>query len=343
MSAKDVILYVRKQQDKFLSLNEANGRLLDFEQECLFARQQILKNDYTVKVAGENPQSLQAAILNVAAIGISLNPATAHAYLVPRDGAICLDISFRGLVALACDAGAIKWAKTELVYENDKFAWAGPSTPPIHEADPFSDRGELKGGYCLAKMPDGDYMVEVMSAEEIHKIRDTSKAYQKKSGPWINYPDEMAKKTITKRASKSWPQTGNRLRLDRAVEVLHESEGTAFTIDQHAEYMKLIHDEDALGLYAFVSRMPEQIAFALFNSFEKGQKTAMKDKARKLEVEGARLFREYKEQLADAFTKEDPNAAEELLAEMSEANRDFILKHLPEDVVAFIHAVQEAA
>lgn len=143
-AAKGALDLIKKQEARFLEMDAANGKLLDFTQECLFARQQILKNDFTLKVASQNGNSLQAAILNVAAIGISLNPASQHAYLVPRDGAICLDISYRGLVKLATDSGAIKWAKVELVYENDTFSWNGPAEAPTHNADPFSERGAIK-------------------------------------------------------------------------------------------------------------------------------------------------------------------------------------------------------
>lgn len=329
LAPRDVIEFVKEQEPRFLKMNEANGALLDFEQECLFARQQLLKNKFTLKVAGENPNSLQGAILNVAAIGISLNPAQQHAYLVPRDGAICLDISFRGLVALAVDAGVIRWAKAELVYTNDQFTWNGPAAAPTHQADPFSDRGEIKGGYCIAMLPDGTSMVEVMSIEEIHKIRDTSKAYQKNGGPWKDWFEEMAKKTIIKRASKSWPQTGKRRRFDVAVDVLHQTEGTAYTLEEHAEFMALVHDKDALGYYRFRHSVAEQTYNALYNSFEKGQKTALKKVCNELEMEGNRLFREYKGQIEDYMAKDDRAAVAELLEEMGDENRAFVLSHLP--------------
>lgn len=196
---------------------------LKFSAECLFAKQLILKNNTTLSTAANNPNSLRNAILNVAAIGISLNPANALAYLVPRDGSICLDISYRGMVRLATDGGNVDWAKAVLVYEGDTFEWNGPAEPPTHKADVFdSNRIDasaplkgLKGGYCIAKLTGGGYMVETMSADEILKVRDTSKA---KNGPWSGpFAGEMAKKTLVKRASKSWPQSGGRERLDRAV------------------------------------------------------------------------------------------------------------------------------
>lgn len=226
--SNQVMQIIAAQEEQFLTLNRANNELLSYEKECTFARQQLEKNDFSMKTAGSNQKSLQAAILNVAAIGISLNPAKQHAYLVPRKGAICLDISFQGLRKIATDSGAILWAKVELVYENDTFKWTGPVGAPVHEADPFSnDRGQLIGGYCLAKLPSGEYMTETMKVEEINKVRDTSKA--SKDGPWVNWYDEMAKKTILKRAFKQWPQTASnntgRERLEAVILASHDAEG----------------------------------------------------------------------------------------------------------------------
>lgn len=337
-NARELIELVHEQKDRFSKLDKANGHLLDFTQECLFARQQLLKNEYTLKVAGENPNSLQAAILNVAAIGISLNPANQHAYLVPRDGQICLDISYRGLVKLATDSGAIKWAKVELVYENDDFSWCGPAEAPEHRADPFSDRGALKGGYCIAKLPDGDILVEVMPIEEINKIRDTSKAYQNKKGPWINWYEEMAKKTVLKRAYKSWPQTPNRQRMDVAMEALNQSEGMAFTIDEHAEFMQLLRNEDALGLYLFRYRVGDHKWMALQGSFDKGEKVKNKDRLVELSKQGFNLFNQYIQSLKDAANNDDSSAAQELLAELKEGERDAILAACDEETHAFLQS-----
>lgn len=334
---------VKRQESKFMELDAANGSLVDFQQECLFARQQLLKNEFTLKTAANNPNSLQGAILNVAAIGISLNPASQHAYLVPRDGAICLDISYRGLSKIATDAGAIKWAKVELVYENDKFSWRGPAEAPMHEADPFSDRGDVKGGYCIAKLPDGEILTEVMPVDEINKIRDTSKAYQSKKGPWINWYEEMAKKTILKRAYKSWPQTPNRRRVDLAVEALHQSEGTAFTIEQHAEFMELLRKGDALKFYMMRLSLPDHVWIALYNSFDKGHKVEGKKQAAELETQGIAQFNDIKDAIHDAVASDDRGAVEEVLGELDADERDFVLKHLSADAAEYIHDMEHAA
>jgi len=343
MTPAGLIDLVKKQEPRFLDLDKANGHLLDFTQECLFARQQLLKNNYTLEVAAANPNSLQGAILNIAAIGISLNPASQHAYLVPRDGNICLDISYRGLVKLATDCGAIKWAKVELVYENDDFKWRGPAEVPTHEADPFGDRGVMKGGYCIARLPDGTTLVEVMPVEEINKIRDTSKAYQKKFGPWVNWYEEMAKKTILKRAYKSWPQTGDRRRLDNAVEALHKSEGTRYTIEQQGRYMEALANESALDFYMLRQEVGVDTWCALFNSFPKGEKTKQKQKARELEAKGEQIISEYRDTLNDAAEHKSIGAAREILDELETSELEAVIATVNDTAKRFIESMEDNA
>ena len=95
--------------------NVLTDRSLNFEREAEFAIQVITSSEYATKIAVQNRQSVVNAITNIAAIGISLNPAKKQAYLVPRDGKICLDISYIGLMDLAMATGAIRWAQAELV------------------------------------------------------------------------------------------------------------------------------------------------------------------------------------------------------------------------------------
>lgn len=197
---------------------------LSFEAEAGFAVQQLEANDYLLSIAMGNRQSVINAVTNVAAIGISLNPARKQAYLVPRDKKVCLDISYIGLVDLATQSGSIVWAKAELVYEADSFQMGEPGTMPKHQFNPFSkERGAVIGAYCVVKTPSGEFLCDAMSIEEINAIRDRSsawKAYISKSVscPWVTDPGEMSKKTVIKRASKMWPKNE---RLNMAIQHLN--------------------------------------------------------------------------------------------------------------------------
>lgn len=197
---------------------------LSFEREAEFAIQTISGNDFAMKIAMQNKQSVFNAVTNIAAIGISLNPAKRQAYLVPRDGKICLDISYMGLMDLAMATGSIKWAKAEIVYQQDSFALNGFDKPPTHTYSPFSrDRGEVAGVYVVVKTADGDYLTDCMSRDEIDAIMNRSQSVRSgRSSPWKTDYNEMAKKTVVKRAYKYWPKTD---RLDKAIHHLNTDSG----------------------------------------------------------------------------------------------------------------------
>lgn len=199
-------------------------RSINFEREAGFAIQILTAGDYIAKLAVNDRQSVVNAVTNIAAIGISLNPAKKQAYLVPRKGKICLDISYMGLIDLAIDSGSIMWAQAGLVHANDAFALNGFDKPPTHSFNPFSkDRGEIVGAYVVVKMHSGDYLTECMSREEIDAIKNRSESVKAgKSSPWDTDYGEMAKKTVVKRAYKYWPKSD---RLDQAIHHLNTEGG----------------------------------------------------------------------------------------------------------------------
>lgn len=193
--------------------------VVNFKSEASYAMQLLKANTFLQKIAMSNPQSLQYAVLNVASIGLSLNPIERHAYLVPRSGQICLDISYMGLIHILVESGAIKWMQAEIVRENDNFIFRGVGEKPNHECSPFSDRGEIVGVYCVAKTEDGEYLSTIMSKEECYAIRDRSEAWKRnQSGPWKTDEGEMLKKTAIKRAFKLLPKNDKAARIYDAIE-----------------------------------------------------------------------------------------------------------------------------
>lgn len=227
---------------------------ISFEREAGFAIQQLSRNDYSMKIAMDNRQSVVDAVVNIAAIGISLNPAKKQAYLVPRDGRICLDISYIGLLDLAIQSGSIMWGQAELVYGLDDFKLKGFDRPPEHGRDPFSkDRGDIVGVYVVVKTRDGDYLTTTMQIDEVYDIRNRSSAWiavqQKKAKtcPWVTDEGEMIKKTVIKRAYKMWPKAD---RLDTAIHHLN-------TVNE--EGLESIAQEDRQAKGPVIGAVPEII------------------------------------------------------------------------------------
>lgn len=231
---------ISKAKRKFLEITTDQKA---YDRESVYAMQHIIKNDFAMRTANANPLSVQLAMANVASVGLTLSPANGYAYLVPRDGAIVLDISYKGLIKIATDTGSVEWVRADLVYESDEFTYHGPAAMPAHKANPFKDRGAAIGVYCIAKTHTGDILTEVMSMEELEKIRGKSLAYiKKKSGPWVEWFDQMAKKAIIKRASKTWPYTDRMERLTDAIDLANQSEGD---YELEANAVRLVDDKQA--------------------------------------------------------------------------------------------------
>ncbi len=245
---------------------------MSWEKEKQFAIQVLNKPDsknksqlcFAGKTALNNPASLQNAIVNVAACGITLNPASKLAYLVPRDGAICLDISYMGLLHIAQQSGSILWGQCKLVMKNDHYESNGLDKAPTHKYQAFGDRGPIVGGYCTVKTPEGDYLTEEMSIDEINQIKDTSKA---KFGPWVTFFTEMARKTIVKRASKYWPKVE---RLDNAINYLNTEGGEGIQEESQQGVEHIINaDEQIIKLAGEQGKTDVQLFEWLSKSYKR--------------------------------------------------------------------------
>jgi recombination protein RecT len=272
-----------KQQEIFFN-QVLDSDVVTWQKESQFAIQHLQKNKFLADTAWGNQVSLQNAIINVASIGISLNPASKHAYLVPRDKMVCLDVSYMGMLHLAMQSGAIEWGQAKLVYQNDKYLNNGVDKAPTHSQNTFGDKGDIIGAYCTVKLPNGDFLTEEMDVEALNKVKASSKAAK---GPWSTWPEEMMRKTVVKRASKYWPSCE---RLHKAIDVVNEHEGFVeepdYTEEDKTVFDGLISTKNSFGMCAFMATASPEMQQGLFGSFKKGEISSNKDLVRKLQSEG---------------------------------------------------------
>ena len=111
-----------------------------------------------------------------------------------------------GILKRARNSGQIAGIVVNVVHRNDKFVQVPDSfdRPIQHEPPPLGDpRGEPIGAYALVKLRDGTLMHEVMGRDEIERVRAVSRS--KDAGPWVQWWDQMARKTVFRRLSKYLP------------------------------------------------------------------------------------------------------------------------------------------
>lgn len=161
----------------------------------------------TPKLADCTPESFMRCLLDLSAWG--LEPDGRHAHLIPYGQECTLVLDYKGLVTLAYRSGWVKKIHADVVYEGDIFVY---STGNVMQHTPYefrddankpSERGKFKAAYCIITLAEGGEKHEVMTASEVEGIRNRSKSGN--NGPWKTDFNEMAKKTVYRRASKWLP------------------------------------------------------------------------------------------------------------------------------------------
>ena len=162
-----------------------------------------------MQTALQTPQgktSLMSAFMTCAEFG--LEPNGRHAHLIPfrdnRNGGyqIQLIFDYKGIVELVRRSGQVKRIHASEVCDNDVFEY-DKGEIQRHTIDFRKPRGKAYAYYAEVAFNDGSVQSEVMTVEDIEKIRARSKAG--KAGPWVTDYAEMAKKTCFKRLSKWLP------------------------------------------------------------------------------------------------------------------------------------------
>ena len=209
-----------------------------FQKEVSFAIQHAIKNPFLQKCES---QSVLRAVMNVAQVGLTLNPVSKYAYLIPRyNGAnrqmeCVLEPSYIGLAKLLTDSGSVKSIECHLIYEGDAIKVDMASEQKILSHVPYflngKDKGVILGVYSNATLSDGTKHVEIMSFVELSEIKERSESWKAfkdgkiKSCTWVTDEGEMCRKTIIKRHSKYLPKSEQTSKFDQAVDLDNQVNG----------------------------------------------------------------------------------------------------------------------
>lgn len=112
-----------------------------------------------------------------------------------------------GVLKKIRQSGQVAKVSAHVVHENDHFVWKLGFDESVEHNPPALDqsRGKAIGAYATAVLTDGSQLLEVMSLEEIERVRRVSRASGK--GPWVEWWGEMARKTVMRRLSKRLPMS----------------------------------------------------------------------------------------------------------------------------------------
>lgn len=174
------------------------------------------------KLAQCDPMTFCGAIMQCAQLGLEPGGALGHIYLIPFDNRkkgvteVQVIMGYRGMIELARRSGQIVSLSAHEVYEKDTFEFEYGLTEKLRHVPSLSDRGKLTAVYAVAHFVGGGHQIEVMSKQDVEKIRARSKSGN--SGPWLTDWDEMAKKTVLRKLFKYLPVSIEKLQQATALD-----------------------------------------------------------------------------------------------------------------------------
>lgn len=216
----------------------------EFMKEISFAIQHIHKTPLLLKCT---QVSILRSVINLAQVGLTLNPVSKFAYLIPRyngktkEMECVLEPDYRGFCKLLTDSGAVTSLTANVIYEGDKAIVDLASPEKVKEHIPYFMVGQGKGKiiavYSIATLPDGSKHFEGMSYGDVLEIRDRSESYKAfMAGKiptciWVSDEQEMCRKTVIKRHYKYLPKSQGMEKFEKAVELDNELHGFREAMD----------------------------------------------------------------------------------------------------------------
>lgn len=127
-------------------------------------------------------------------------------------------------------SGEIQSLVARVARQNDVFQVIyGDDEKIVHEPALFN-AGDMIAVYAIATYRDGSKAREVMTIDDVNRIRAISRSGN--SGPWKDHYEEMAKKTVIRRLSKSLPLSADADEVIRRDDRFYDLDRQPATIQQ---------------------------------------------------------------------------------------------------------------
>lgn len=169
-------------------------------------------------------ESLAAAMMTSAQLGLEPNTPQGLAYLIPyktKRGYECqFQVGYKGLLQLAYRSGMVQSMTSDIVYRSEVeaglFRYTKGACPNIvHETDLLGDyrQGEIVAAYAACTLKGGQTIMRVIDRNDVERAKRTSSSYKAAHdynkpdmSPWNTNPESMWMKTAIKRLAAWMPQ-----------------------------------------------------------------------------------------------------------------------------------------
>jgi recombination protein RecT len=128
-----------------------------------------------------------------------------------------------GILKKIRQSGQVKFITARVVYESDDFDfWIDETGEHLTHRPAWKDRGNVHLVYAMATTNDGTLYVEVLTVEDVEKIRNSAKSAN--SPAWRNWWNGMAEAKVLRKLSKRLPLSNELMTVIQRDDEAHEFE-----------------------------------------------------------------------------------------------------------------------
>jgi recombination protein RecT len=174
-------------------------------------------------LANATPVSVFWAFVHATSLGLSVSRVAEEAHIVPfsERGEVKaqLLIGYKGMAKLAYQHPKIIDINSYTVFDEDSFEVDLGSEPRISFCpDMDGKREQVRAAFCvvtiLGRRDKVGKVMQLMTKAELDKVRASSRGNENPKGPWVNWYEEMCRKTVLRRTLKTVPRSSE---IDRAM------------------------------------------------------------------------------------------------------------------------------
>ncbi|CDD75563.1 recT protein [Cryptobacterium sp. CAG:338] len=211
------------------------------------------------KLADCTVESVLSCFMTASSLGLEPNDVNGlgQCYIIPYGRKATFIPGYRGLYKLALNSGEIQSITVEVVYEGDEFEYMlGDDARIVHKPSMTADHKpeNMVCAYCITRFNNGGIQRTVMSKADIERRRKESQSGKRSDSPWVKWYEEMAKKTVMRAASKTWPLQSEKAQAFQEATASDEMEGGRFEelfekpIFEEQSVVEVVQDTEPKGL-----------------------------------------------------------------------------------------------
>jgi len=204
-----------------------------------------------------SPKSILKSAMRAATMGLSVDPSTGHAYLVPYKGICTFQPGYKGIYQIAIRTNKYRYINAGKLYEGQEMI--EDQLTGAHHIEGRRESDEVIGYFCSFELLNRVSHVLYMTVEEIQAhAKRYAPSYEYKTSLWKKDFPAMAKKTVMRLNLTRWGYLDpvDKAELERGEDIVSDDERFNFIDDgKLADAKEFENESSVMATLGFVDEV----------------------------------------------------------------------------------------